>query len=48
VGRHPPRGGGDVGHLGGGARVVGMRDIFTLNEIWTQDKIYILVGILLG
>jgi hypothetical protein len=25
-----------------------MRDIFILNEIWEQDKLYILVGILLG
>jgi hypothetical protein len=25
-----------------------MRDIFILNEIWGQDKIYILVGTLLG
>jgi hypothetical protein len=24
-----------------------MRDIFILNEIWVQDKIYILVGALL-
>jgi hypothetical protein len=30
------------------ARVVCMRYIFILNEIWTQDKIYILVGTLLG
>jgi hypothetical protein len=28
----------------GGAWVVCMRDIFILNEIWVQDKIYILVG----
>jgi hypothetical protein len=32
----------------GGAQVVCMRAIFILNEIWTQDKIYILVGTLLG
>jgi hypothetical protein len=25
-----------------------MRDIFILDEIWTQDKIYILIGTLLG
>jgi hypothetical protein len=28
----------------GGARVVCMRDIFILNEIWAQHKTYILVG----
>jgi hypothetical protein len=33
---------------GARARVVCMRDIPSLNEIWTQDKIYILVGTLLG
>jgi hypothetical protein len=48
VGRHPPPPRGAMSVIWGGARVVGMRDIFTLNEIWTQDKIYILVGILLG
>jgi hypothetical protein len=31
-----------------GRRVVCMRDIFILNEIWVQDKIYILVGTLLS
>jgi hypothetical protein len=25
-----------------------MRDIFILNEIWARDKIYFLVGTLLG
>jgi hypothetical protein len=25
-----------------------MRDIFILNEIWVQGKIYILIGTLLG
>jgi hypothetical protein len=25
-----------------------MRDILVLNEIWAQDKMYILVGTLLG
>jgi hypothetical protein len=25
-----------------------MRDMFILNEIWAQDKIYILVGTLIG
>jgi hypothetical protein len=40
--------GGAAGHLG--ARVVCMRDIFILEEIWVQGKIYlyILVGTLLG
>jgi hypothetical protein len=28
----------------GGARVVCMRDMFILNEIWGQDEMYILVG----
>jgi hypothetical protein len=28
----------------GGDRVVCMRYIFILNEIWAQDKMYILVG----
>jgi hypothetical protein len=37
VGRAPR---GVVGHLGGGAQVVDMRDIFILNEIEAQDKIY--------
>jgi hypothetical protein len=32
----------------GGARVVCMRDIFVLNEMWVQDKTYILGGFLLG
>jgi hypothetical protein len=39
--------GGVVGPVGG-ARVFCMRDIFILDEIWTQDKIYILAGTLLG
>jgi hypothetical protein len=39
----PP--GGAVGPLGG---VDCMGDIFILNEIWTQGKIYILIGTLLG
>jgi hypothetical protein len=43
----PPRPGVAVGPLGG-ARVICMRDIFILDEIWTQDNIYILVGTLLG
>jgi hypothetical protein len=30
------------------ARVVCMRDIFILDEIWTQYKIYVLVGTLLA
>jgi hypothetical protein len=38
--------GGAAGPLG--ARVVCMRDIFILEEIWVQGKIYILVGTLLG
>jgi hypothetical protein len=37
--------GGAVGPLGGGggleARVVCARDIFILNKIWAQDKMYI-------
>jgi hypothetical protein len=39
-----------VGHRlsSGGEQVVYMMDIFILNEIWVQDKIYILVGSLLG
>jgi hypothetical protein len=40
VGRAPWT--GAFGPLGGGADVY-MRDIFISNEIWTQDKIYILV-----
>jgi hypothetical protein len=28
--------------------VVCMRDIFILNEIWAQNKIYILIGNFLG
>jgi hypothetical protein len=43
----PPGGGGVFGPLGGG-RVVCLRDISILNEIWAQNKTYILVGILLG
>jgi hypothetical protein len=31
-----------------GTRVVCMRDIFILNEIWVQGKICILIGTLLG
>jgi hypothetical protein len=31
-----------------GARVYCMSDIFILNEIWAQDKLYILMDILLG
>jgi hypothetical protein len=34
--------------LGGGGRVVCMRDILVLNEMWAQDEIYILVGTSLG
>jgi hypothetical protein len=41
-----PRG-GVVGPLGGG-RVVCMKDIFILDEIWAQHKTYIVVGTLLG
>jgi hypothetical protein len=44
VGRAP---GGTVGPLGGGEFAC-MRDIFILNEVWVQDKIYILVGTFLG
>jgi hypothetical protein len=33
---------------GGRSASVCIRNTFTLNEIWAQDKIYILVGILLG
>jgi hypothetical protein len=40
VGLAPP--GGAVGPVGR-AWVVCMRDIFILNEIWVQDKMYILV-----
>jgi hypothetical protein len=40
--------GGAVGSLGGGAQGFCTRIIFILKEIWTQDKIYILVGTLLG
>jgi hypothetical protein len=43
----PPLGGGALLVFGGG-RVVCMRDIFILNEIWTQEKVCILVGTLLG
>jgi len=42
----PSGSGGAVGPLGGA--FICMRDIFILNEIWAQDKIYILVGTLLG
>jgi hypothetical protein len=41
------RGSQTVGRLEG-ARFVCMGDIFILNEIWAQDKIYILIGTLLG
>jgi hypothetical protein len=41
----PPPGGGAVGPLGEG-RVYCIRDIFILNEIWMQGKIYILIGTL--
>jgi hypothetical protein len=44
---HAPLGGA-VGPLGGKARVVCMRDIFILNKIWIQNKIYILVGTFLA
>jgi hypothetical protein len=30
------------------ARDICMRNMFILKEIWTKDKVYILVGILLG
>jgi hypothetical protein len=43
----PLRRGVAVGLLGA-VQVVRMRDIFILKEIWPQDKIYILVGTLLG
>jgi hypothetical protein len=46
VGRSPL--GGGVFSPRGGGRVVCMRDIFTLNEIWAQGKIYILIGTWLG
>jgi hypothetical protein len=36
-----------VDHLGGGVKVVCMRDKSIFNEMWAQDKINILVGILL-
>jgi hypothetical protein len=42
----PPRGGGALCHLEG--RIVCMRDIFILYEIWAQDEVYILVWPLLG
>jgi hypothetical protein len=32
----------------GGERIVCTRDIFILDEIWAKDKMYILVGTLLG
>jgi hypothetical protein len=32
----------------GRVQVVCMRDIFILNEIWAQHKIYVSVGTLLG
>jgi hypothetical protein len=32
----------------GGSRVFCKKDIFILNDVWPQDKIYILVGTLLG
>jgi hypothetical protein len=31
-----------------GAQVVCIKDIFILNKIWVQDKIYIMVSNLLG
>jgi hypothetical protein len=34
--------------LCGGTRVVCVRDLFTLNEIWAEDEIYIFVGTLTG
>jgi hypothetical protein len=46
VGRAPP----GVGHNDGpfrGARFGCMTDIFISNEIWGQDKVYILIGTLL-
>jgi hypothetical protein len=33
--------------VGGGGRVVCMRGIFILNEIWDHDKVYILESALL-
>jgi hypothetical protein len=45
-GAHPPPGGCTLSP--GGVQEVYMRAIFILNEIWTKDKIYILVGTLLG
>jgi hypothetical protein len=47
VGRAPQAGGGAVGHVGG-TRVSCMTDMLMFNEIWTQDKIFIFVGTLLG
>jgi hypothetical protein len=41
----PPPQAGAVGPLGG-MRVDCMRNIFILNEIWAQGKIYILIGTL--
>jgi hypothetical protein len=45
VGRVPLR--GRCWYSNVGARVVSMRNIFILNEIWVQDKIYILVALCL-
>jgi hypothetical protein len=42
----PP--GSAAGPLGGGGRVVCMRGIFILNEIWVKNKICVLVGTVLG
>jgi hypothetical protein len=44
VGRRPE--GGAVGPMKGGD--VCMIVIFILKEMWTQDKLYILVGALIG
>jgi hypothetical protein len=44
----PPPGGGGRCWSSEGAQIVCLRDIFILNEMWAKDKIYILVGTLLG
>jgi uncharacterized metal-binding protein len=46
MGRTPLGGGGVVGSPGG--REFFVWGAFILNEIWAQDKMYILVGTLLG
>jgi hypothetical protein len=48
VGPVPWGGGGGRGWASGQVGVDCMRDLFILNEIWAQGKIYILIGTLLG